>query len=76
MLIDKYIEELVKLRQAHGAELEVMRTTNAIDGAVSARVAVKAGLPRLAHKQKGHTRTLFRDGQDPDRLKGDKVVVL
>jgi hypothetical protein len=76
MLIDKYIEEMVKLRQAHGPELEVLRSTAAVDSDVSNRKAIKAGLPRIANRQIGHHRTLFRDGVDPDRLKGEKVVVI
>jgi hypothetical protein len=67
MLIDKYIQEMVKLRQAHGPELDVVKQLNG-------EVVGKAALPRLAHMHTKNTRTMFRDGQDEDRYKGKKVV--
>jgi hypothetical protein len=66
MLIDKYIEEMTKLRQAHGPELEVVRTS-------AIGTHLKAPLPRLAWTYVGK-KCEFRPGEDPDKARGKKVV--
>ncbi len=68
MLIDQYIAELTKLRNAHGPDLEVMRVS-------TVGYVTKAGLPRLAHMRNDKPRTqLFSPENDLDRFKGAKVV--
>lgn len=63
MLIDKYIVELQKLRALHGPDMEVLKAEGA-----------KAPLPRIAHMHTQHPRTFFKEGADPDKFKGRKVV--
>jgi hypothetical protein len=69
--IEKYIEELIRLRQQFGADLEVYRS-NASDSTTMR----KAGLPRMHHLKKDSNVFRFRDGVDPDRLRGARVVLL
>jgi hypothetical protein len=66
MLIDKYIEEMTKLRQAHGPELEVVNTTDL--GMVK-----KAPLPRIGWRYLGR-KCAFTPGRDNDKDRGEKVV--
>jgi hypothetical protein len=66
MLIDKYIEELTKLRQAHGPGLEVMRAS-------TTGVAVKSPLPRIGYRHK-RNRARFWSDDSLDKDKGEKVV--
>lgn len=66
MLIDKYIEELTKLRQAHGPDLEVMRIS--ASGFIS-----KAPLPRMAYRHQ-KLRTSFHEAHHYDSDRGEKVV--
>ena len=66
MKIDQYIAELQKIRANHGADLEVM-ATSVLDG------TTKAGIPRVENMHARHRR-LFRNGQDLDSDKGQKVV--
>jgi len=67
MLIDRYIEELTKLRQVHGPDLQVV--TNG--GFGSAR---KAPLPRIRWMLLKRPTLFWLTGVDPDRERGEKVV--
>lgn len=66
MNIEKYIAELIKLRQAHGPNLEVMRAS-------TSGVIVKSPLPRIAFRHK-RNRTSFHGPDDLDKDKGERVV--
>lgn len=67
MLIDKYIEELTKLRQAHGPDLEVVNTNDL-------GMLKKAPLPRIGWRNKNQPRCVFVPGSDRDANRGEKVV--
>lgn len=69
MFIDQYIEEMQKLRQAHGPALRIIKTHDT-------GTAVNAGLPRLHWLRTDKPKTLFVNGQDRDAVKGEKVVRL
>lgn len=69
MDIDKYIEELAKLRQANGPGLQVVSLSPT---GLALRPAV---LPRVAYNRKGQSKSLWSTS-DFDANKGDKVVVL
>lgn len=72
MQIDKYITELVKLRQTYGPNLEVVRRK---DGILST-TTTKALLPRLANMRSDQPRVLFNTDNDLDKNKGERVVLL
>ena len=65
MKIDNYINSLRKLRQEHGADMEVY-----------AGHGGKAKLPRIEHFVQGSRLYLFINGVHNDKDKGDKAVHL
>jgi len=70
MQIDKFIAELVKLRQTYGPDITVMQL------ATGTRIISKAALPRIAHAKADNPRTLFSVANDFDRNKGERIVLL
>lgn len=68
MKIDRYIELLVKLRQEHGPDLQV------VTSGVRCGPFRKAESPCARYAHKEHPKLYFLPGQDPDRLRGEKVV--
>lgn len=69
MQLQKMIDALIRLRQEHGPELQVIVKTD-----VGLRIA---GLPRVRHRNVRHPkRRLFVPGSDLDKDKGEAVVLL
>lgn len=68
MKIDRYIEILVKLRQEYGPDVQV------VTSGVRCGPFRKAESPCVRYAHTKLPKNYFLPGQDPDRLRGERVV--